>query len=978
MRGLGFKVALWICCGGFSILGVDVFAQVNNYINFTVDDGLPSNEVYHVIEDEQGYIWFATDKGVSRFNGYEFENFTTTDGLHNNVIFQLYEDTVANRIWCTGLGNALSFFDLKTTQIRVVAFAEDILSDRQTDKYIFKIEQDTVVLNYRYNVSTYHYDGSDQLRLIKELEVRSEYKVTYRYPFFRKYSRGNKVNQLKVLNGYLCRYQYMDTTYNVHYLNQGFSKDRGMATKLNNGVFLFHEVGSIYFIDSLGHIEKENNIENGLGVYVDSLRGVYVVREDGATLIQMDTSGSVLISPIPALENKFVTSCTWTQEQSFWATTRDQGVFYAKSDYINKRTEADGLVKNAVRAFYPDQINQCLWVSYYGSGSLTKVLKDWSFKNKSVTQLEIEYLHPVGPDTLLVSSGNSTYVYTLRSNKKHRLPYEGMAQFYNTASSDIWLHRKAKAGTLVNGVIDQSTRKGSYRVGISTDEQMVRFRDTIWSGGLFGLGYLDSEEKWHTYRKDMFGRVKGIAHHQDEFLAIASLGKGLFVRVDNSILQITEADGLISNLCNGVYVDNKQGIWVYSNKGVSHVTFTDSSYLGYNIFNYTPQDGLLSAQVNDVIRVDSSVWFATPKGINTVDLRYEQLDKKNCSTEILGIQVDETALATSQEASIDYNANLEFEYISVDIKKLGNIIYEYRMLGLDPVWRKTQSRSVRFPKLEDGDYTFEVRVFDPSARMTPRSATFSFSVIAPFWKTWWFLLFCGFLIAAVIRFRFAQLREKSKLKTELLDVRRQALAAQMNPHFLFNSFNSIRNFVLQNDKEKADEYIVRFSELTRGILNNSFKESISLQQELDMIANYLDIERMRVHNKFDYDIAISPDVEADTIEIPPAVLHPFVENAVWHGVKELTDRQGKIDIRCFLEGAYLICQIQDNGKGFEKSPKKDPRKRKSFGIDITKQRLELVQTAYHQQVQVDVSTIKKNGVVAGVLVTLKFKLSHGK
>ena len=187
-------------------------------------------------------------------------------------------------------------------------------------------------------------------------------------------------------------------------------------------------------------------------------------------------------------------------------------------------------------------------------------------------------------------------------------------------------------------------------------------------------------------------------------------------------------------------------------------------------------------------------------------------------------------------------------------------------------------------------------------------------------------------------------RRQSELLSELNKVKMRALQSQMNPHFIFNCLNSIRLFYLNNDLEKGDDYITKFSRLIRSILNFSRMEDISLKEELDTIRLYMEFEQMRFQDKFNYDIKVSSGLDLSSVRIQSLLLQPFVENAIWHGLMQ-REAGGKVvlTVESYGENSIVI-NIEDNGIGREKAKQfsQSSTKHKSFGLQITKERLELL------------------------------------
>ncbi|HUS03828.1 MAG TPA: sensor histidine kinase, partial [Chitinophagaceae bacterium] len=220
-----------------------------------------------------------------------------------------------------------------------------------------------------------------------------------------------------------------------------------------------------------------------------------------------------------------------------------------------------------------------------------------------------------------------------------------------------------------------------------------------------------------------------------------------------------------------------------------------------------------------------------------------------------------------------------------------------------------------------------------------------------------------------------------ELQRQATELEMQALRAQMNPHFIFNCLSSINRFIIKNQSKTASNYLTRFSRLIRMVLIHSQKPLIALEDELQMLRLYLDMERLRFKDSFDYSITFLNTMDGDNIFIPHLLLQPFCENAIWHGLMNLpADRQGKedkgkLDIELSMQDNILHCTITDNGIGREKAEEiksKSAEKKKSMGLRITTERLALLnrEKGVHTFYEIE-DIIDKNGKVAGTKVNLK-------
>lgn len=205
-----------------------------------------------------------------------------------------------------------------------------------------------------------------------------------------------------------------------------------------------------------------------------------------------------------------------------------------------------------------------------------------------------------------------------------------------------------------------------------------------------------------------------------------------------------------------------------------------------------------------------------------------------------------------------------------------------------------------------------------------------------------------------------RLKEKTMQVQQNAELEMKALRAQMNPHFIFNSLASIQQFIYSQKSDAANEYLSRFSKLIRMIFNHSGEKNISLTDDLEALKLYMDLEQLRLDGKFVYHFHIESDIEAEEIEIPPLIIQPYVENAIWHGISQL-EGEGKIDIlikmNCLGKSNILMCIVKDNGIGREQSEKNKKQKNsqhKSQGMSITNERLELLNSMYGNKNSVEI------------------------
>lgn len=250
----------------------------------------------------------------------------------------------------------------------------------------------------------------------------------------------------------------------------------------------------------------------------------------------------------------------------------------------------------------------------------------------------------------------------------------------------------------------------------------------------------------------------------------------------------------------------------------------------------------------------------------------------------------------------------------------------------------------------------------------------------PFYTKPWFYVFLIVLVALGLYFTFRFLINKSRKNAitaqKVAQLERSALQAQMNPHFIFNSLNSIQSYIALNENDKANRFLAKFARLIRVMLNNSRSTKVTLQEEVDSLRLYLELEKMRFKEKFDFDIILDEDIDPLDIELPPLLIQPYLENAIIHGLAQKRS-QGKINLYYILQGKYLMATVTDNGIGIEQSKKQKTGAKslhKSVGMTLTQKRLEMLDDGNKDR-KVKIEEIKdRTGEVLGTKVEVKIRV----
>ncbi len=260
---------------------------------------------------------------------------------------------------------------------------------------------------------------------------------------------------------------------------------------------------------------------------------------------------------------------------------------------------------------------------------------------------------------------------------------------------------------------------------------------------------------------------------------------------------------------------------------------------------------------------------------------------------------------------------------------------------------------------------------------------FGLPIPLPVWFPPANLMFIALIIDGIL-FLFALTLRDRQIVTEKIRLEQQATAnelkalrSQMNPHFIFNALNSIKSFTLDNDSERANFYLTKFSKLIRQVLENSRNEKVTLHNELETLTLYLDMEKLRVGDKFDYEIRLGEEVEQEFIEIPPMFIQPYVENAIWHGLVN-KEEKGLVKIEVEQKNNCVIISIEDNGIGRKKAAEiksKTGSSHKSFGMKINAERADLIKKLYNIDAKIIFDDLENTDkTAAGTKVTIEIPM----
>ncbi len=525
--------------------------------------------------------------------------------------------------------------------------------------------------------------------------------------------------------------------------------------------------------------------------------------------------------------------------------------------------------------------------------------------------------------------------------------------------------------------LDRVQQESGSRSGLSNNSIWCIRGDadgSIWFGSHNGLNRLLADGRtWRVYRNDPAdprslcgNNIWDLNHSNTGRLLITAHGGGISVYNpdDDNFTSLSEKDGLPSSAVFGVLCDLSGNWWIPSNAGL-----TRYSPVSGVLRTYKAGDGLQSSEFSYKAfyrAADGPLFFGGPNGLSSfrpAELRDNPLPPPLAITQLRVF--DRRLYAELQQGDsivINYDENfVSIEYAALDYVNPDANSFAYRLDGIDSAWvRAGTRRLVSYTDLPPGSYRFRLRASNSDQVWNSAAMQIAILVKPPFWLSNWFrlgaLLMMVALLVSGVLLRTTAVKRRAVLERNALQAELHALRAQMNPHFLFNALNSIRDLVLKCDVDTASDNLALFARLVRMVLEHSRYPLISLANEIQMIRLYLRLEDLRFSGRFSLFFHVSPELCEDDIRIPPMLLQPYVENAITHGLLPM-HKGGSLWITVFLEQMTLHCVIEDNGIGRCRAEALQRELRsghRSLGQSLSRDRITLLNSQYSAEITVTI------------------------
>ena len=913
---------------------MSVFSQSFYTTNISISEGLFTNEVYDIFQDKSGNMWFATDLGVCKYDGYEFQNFTTKNGLTHNVVFQireydsrLYFNTYKGGICYLEKDTILPYkYNQKLLAKTAYEFVLDFIIEKgklwfnvSNEDGLYSINQqgEIEVLNYKDKESTFYIKeiGENQICGFANQHLQSnKFRVNQQEETFitTPTIKLNLILRPQILESYFA--------YGKNLIN--YSQEKINKTKL-----LDKDISALYK-------SKGNNL--WVGTY-----GGGVLYYENAMLNS---------TPKTYLSGKTISDIFEDNQGNIWFSTTETGVYYFDTH----------------KSFHMQLDEKVMVLRCSGSNVFCGTDNGNVYKISGNTK-ELIYTNPSGfaiKDIHLLDSSHVLVNYKIINHfSKKQTTYNSNTTYLN----NIYTNHGEYFVTAYNGF--QLFNRASDLV---FDSYQEGFKDRVRKAVSFspdsllvlsnsGL-YLFSDNK--ILKVDVEGvdelEITSICKWRNQLLISTKNNGIIFLDSLFQPLQVlSKNSGLSSDNCLSVYV-NKNTVLIGTNIGLDVVSETEN---GFSIQQFNTSNLLYNSKINCISSFDDKMVVGTDYGIEV--FKDSKFEYEFNPIQITTFKVNDIP---QNEREFRYNQNnIDIFFVSPNYGE--EVSYRYRLAGATNKWSITQNNSIKYSQLSPGNYEFEVQPF-VNNQFGDLTAV-KFTIKSHFTNTWWFFLVIGLFVFWITYLIIMDMKMKEKYKREAIQSTQKALRAQMNPHFLFNALNSIQNYILRNEKELSIKYLSKFSSLVRQVLDNSMHNYIPIKDDLSALEDYLQLEQIRFEEKFEYEINIDEQLDSFTYLIPPLLLQPIVENAIWHGLLHKEEGIGKIVISYILKGEDVICSIEDNGVGRKVAEELEQAKKyKSVGIDITKQRLKVINANSKQKINIKIEDVNSNSKEVGTRVSL--------
>lgn len=717
------QIPVFFCLLGLVFGTTYCFGQEEHYKNYTVRDGLPSNQVYKSLEDNEGYIWFLTDKGLSKFDGYEFENFSSADGLTDNVFFDatLHKD---GSIWFLGMNSSVTIY--RNNKFEAFQYSASFKAKEASIPAKIILTDKHLYISYA-NVNQLIKFTLDGKFLVTSFQVEgSWYGIIDSLGLFYKTSSNPELVSNK-LNTYV--FTAAEHPYDDGFALPGnetfvylFGKDSVLVkSKLTQKI--------IYCENYL----KAGAIDDGFFWVSAKSRGVFIFDRKG-NQVQVLKEGT-------SVTNVFV-----DQKGSKWISTLYNGVF-KETIRVAVLTENRGHILDLEKGS-----NEELFISYRDGSidKMTAVERKNMFQSVNGNPSSMVYNHLLKKLIFIADSklrylgeqlslsnigiGNRYGMIVLPDNKLGVCDLYGFYTWQN-GKQDFLLQKRTYSVAENERKFFLGTKEGLYMVDKDGDTSSVKFSA--------------------TYK----GRINKVVFFKDRIF-LGTHGDGLVIlnKAASQVISTYQGNEIAGNYVSNIVVKNDSVVWVCTNEGLMELMFNDDMELLRSV-SINQNHGLLSPEVTDVAFIRDTLWVGTPGGLyRIVDSYFRDLSVvNNYKLRFRDTYVNDKVLLEQSLENLNYRASkVEFNFSAIHFDEI-KLRYRYMLKGVEENWNYTKERKAIYSSLNPGNYEFIVQVKGENQSWLSNSISLKVNISPPFWKTWWFIV-GAFLLGILSIYAFFKYR----------------------------------------------------------------------------------------------------------------------------------------------------------------------------------------------------------------------------
>ncbi len=833
--------------------------------NYTVNEGLPSSEVYHVMQDSKGFMWFSTDHGVCRYDGYQFKTFTTADGLADNTIFECSED-YKGRIWFRSYSGKLSYY-----------FHDSMFQLPENEKLVSLLHQ-SLITSFVIDSSDNIYIATQLLQGIIRIDLKRKNSVEW-IPL------PIQVNYLVMVSGAgqpiigssLKKRRLEIDTNSIFVVYAISSRD---STPIRQYQIPLKRPPKIPMVHTQAIRLPDNEIVFSFGEKLVVLQNKKIIFQYTFSSIinklNWDKTGKIWIAfennnpqyyykgilhQIPVsnlLTDKKITSSITDNEGGLWLTSLKNGIYYLSSLDFVIRTEENGLPGNKINELEmaPDS---SLWVATSPCNIITVIGNDtilhYTINNvdKATTINSIVF----GKDhSIWLSSGVGVFVYNASDfpNRLQATFDRGVKDMVQAMDSSVWVNCTGNVVLFKKQHDSLVIQKLVY--GNTVIKKMLVSRDLLWlatMGGLYKYSHdslFNLGDKYPVLKQ----RIDDLKLSPNGDLWLATRDTGLIILNKNKLIYINFRNGLVSNFSHCLTFDYKGNMWVGTNTGLSHI-FThhdkENNCIIDSIKNIVSPN---LKEINCITCIKNTVYAGTNNGLVSFDMNKMNINKVPPPVYISGLKInnkDITLDIPNLKLSYDEN-NIVINYVGLTYRDPSNTLYRYKMEGIDTGWIYTRYTVVQYPKLPPGEYSFLVSARNSDGVWSKTNATASFIITPPVWAIWWVKWLASVILILLVYWRIRLILKRERVKAEanqkLTEMELRELREQMDPHFLFNNLNTL-SYLVESKSPDAPVFVEELSKYFRYSLQFRNVEFTELKNELKQAERYIHLLRIRYGDK---------------------------------------------------------------------------------------------------------------------------------